>query len=118
MRRDVRAWLAETIKRHAPNAWMINFTNPAGLITQANVAFSQLLGRPKSTITGTTQGIGSTDVTLTLTVDPEVIVVPSPTTLRSGRSALGELMQRGGVDAPVPRAISGTDEPPERVRFR
>jgi LacI family gluconate utilization system Gnt-I transcriptional repressor len=29
-----------------------------------------------------------------------VIVVPSPTTLRSGRSALGELLQRdGGIDA-------------------
>ncbi len=31
---------------------------------------------------------------------PEVVVVPAPTTLRSGRAALGDLLQRpGGVDA-------------------
>lgn len=27
--------LAETVKTHAPDAWVINFTNPAGIITQA-----------------------------------------------------------------------------------
>jgi 6-phospho-beta-glucosidase len=27
--------LAETIARHAPNAWLINFTNPAGMVTEA-----------------------------------------------------------------------------------
>lgn len=27
--------LAETVKQHAPDAWIINFTNPAGIITQA-----------------------------------------------------------------------------------
>lgn len=27
--------LAEAVKEHAPNAWVINFTNPAGIITQA-----------------------------------------------------------------------------------
>lgn len=27
--------LAETVKQHAPDAWVINFTNPAGIITQA-----------------------------------------------------------------------------------
>ena len=32
--------------------------------------------------------------------DPAVVMVPAPTTLRSGRAALGELLQRpGGVDA-------------------
>ena len=32
--------------------------------------------------------------------DPHAVVVPAPTTLRSGRAALGELLQRaGGVDA-------------------
>ena len=27
--------LAETIREHAPNAWLINFTNPAGMVTEA-----------------------------------------------------------------------------------
>ena len=27
--------LAETIAKHAPNAWLINFTNPAGMVTEA-----------------------------------------------------------------------------------
>jgi 6-phospho-beta-glucosidase len=27
--------LAETIARHAPEAWLINFTNPAGMVTEA-----------------------------------------------------------------------------------
>ncbi|MEZ7898825.1 MAG: 6-phospho-beta-glucosidase [Flaviflexus sp.] len=27
--------LAETVRQHAPEAWVINFTNPAGIITQA-----------------------------------------------------------------------------------
>lgn len=27
--------LAETVRHHAPEAWVINFTNPAGIITQA-----------------------------------------------------------------------------------
>jgi 6-phospho-beta-glucosidase len=27
--------LAETIRDHAPNAWLINFTNPAGMVTEA-----------------------------------------------------------------------------------
>ncbi len=31
----VMVQLAETIKKHAPNAWMINFTNPAGMVTEA-----------------------------------------------------------------------------------
>jgi 6-phospho-beta-glucosidase len=33
--------LAETIARHAPNAWLINFTNPAGMVTEA---VQQVLG--------------------------------------------------------------------------
>jgi 6-phospho-beta-glucosidase len=27
--------LAETMAKHAPNAWLINFTNPAGMVTEA-----------------------------------------------------------------------------------
>ena len=27
--------LAETVAQHAPNAWLINFTNPAGMVTEA-----------------------------------------------------------------------------------
>ncbi len=27
--------LARTIRQHAPNAWLINFTNPAGMVTEA-----------------------------------------------------------------------------------
>lgn len=27
--------IAEEIRKHAPNAWMINFTNPSGMVTQA-----------------------------------------------------------------------------------
>ena len=33
--------LAETIAKHAPNAWLINFTNPAGMVTEA---VQQVLG--------------------------------------------------------------------------
>jgi 6-phospho-beta-glucosidase len=33
--------LAETLARHAPNAWLINFTNPAGIVTEA---VQQVLG--------------------------------------------------------------------------
>jgi 6-phospho-beta-glucosidase len=33
--------LAETIARHAPHAWLINFTNPAGMVTEA---VQQVLG--------------------------------------------------------------------------
>ena len=33
--------LAETIAKHAPNAWLINFTNPAGMVTEA---LQQVLG--------------------------------------------------------------------------
>lgn len=33
--------LAETIAEHAPNAWLINFTNPAGMVTEA---VQQVLG--------------------------------------------------------------------------
>ena len=33
--------LAETIAQHAPNAWLINFTNPAGMVTEA---VQQVLG--------------------------------------------------------------------------
>jgi 6-phospho-beta-glucosidase len=33
--------LAETIARHAPSAWLINFTNPAGMVTEA---VQQVLG--------------------------------------------------------------------------
>jgi 6-phospho-beta-glucosidase len=33
--------LAETIARHAPQAWLINFTNPAGMVTEA---VQQVLG--------------------------------------------------------------------------
>ena len=36
--------LAETIAQHAPNAWLINFTNPAGMVTEA---VQQVLGRPR-----------------------------------------------------------------------
>jgi 6-phospho-beta-glucosidase len=31
----VMVQLAETMARHAPNAWLINFTNPAGMVTEA-----------------------------------------------------------------------------------
>jgi len=33
--------LAETIAKHAPHAWLINFTNPAGMVTEAT---QQVLG--------------------------------------------------------------------------
>ncbi|WP_028064921.1 family 4 glycosyl hydrolase [Solirubrobacter soli] len=33
--------LAETMAKHAPNAWLINFTNPAGMVTEA---VQQVLG--------------------------------------------------------------------------
>lgn len=33
--------IAEQIRRHAPNAWVINFTNPAGMVTEA---MSSVLG--------------------------------------------------------------------------
>ena len=33
--------LAETVAKHAPRAWMINFTNPAGMVTEA---IQQVLG--------------------------------------------------------------------------
>jgi 6-phospho-beta-glucosidase len=33
--------LAETLARHAPDAWLINFTNPAGIVTEA---VQQVLG--------------------------------------------------------------------------
>ncbi|HEX6026192.1 MAG TPA: 6-phospho-beta-glucosidase [Solirubrobacter sp.] len=33
--------LAETMAQHAPNAWLINFTNPAGMVTEA---VQQVLG--------------------------------------------------------------------------
>jgi len=33
---------ARVIERHAPNAWFINFTNPAGLITQALTSHTKL----------------------------------------------------------------------------
>ncbi|MDA0162935.1 6-phospho-beta-glucosidase [Solirubrobacter ginsenosidimutans] len=33
--------LAETMAKHAPNAWLINFTNPAGMVTEA---IQQVLG--------------------------------------------------------------------------
>src|SRR3954454_4549977 len=31
----VMVHLAETMAEHAPNAWLINFTNPAGMVTEA-----------------------------------------------------------------------------------
>src|ERR671927_501495 len=33
--------LAETVAKHAPDAWLINFTNPAGMVTEA---VQQVLG--------------------------------------------------------------------------
>jgi 6-phospho-beta-glucosidase len=37
----VMVQLAETIAKHAPHAWLINFTNPAGMVTEA---VQQVLG--------------------------------------------------------------------------
>src|SRR4051812_21900990 len=37
----VMVHLAETVAKHAPNAWLINFTNPAGMVTEA---LQQVLG--------------------------------------------------------------------------
>jgi 6-phospho-beta-glucosidase len=36
----------ELIKKHAPNAWIFNFTNPSGLVTQAlrNAGFDRIIG--------------------------------------------------------------------------
>lgn len=34
--------LAEAMRRHCPDAWLINFTNPAGMVTEALVP---VLGR-------------------------------------------------------------------------
>jgi 6-phospho-beta-glucosidase len=33
---------ARIVEKHAPNAWFINFTNPAGLITQALTSYTKL----------------------------------------------------------------------------
>src|SRR3954471_10427528 len=47
--------LAETIARHAPHAWLINFTNPAGMVTEA---VQQVLGDRAVGICDSPAGLG------------------------------------------------------------
>jgi 6-phospho-beta-glucosidase len=91
--------LAETIARLAPHAWLINFTNPAGMVTEAT---QQVLGDRAIGICDTPAGL-CRRVAAALGRPPEALTAParscrtcSPTTSRSRRSRRGACSARSG----------------------